>query len=129
MNKEFLTNPAIEINDEYAFWEEVAYVIPKIEHDIRPKGNQSLNSETKQACTICWAVNQIIRLFWLDLTPEQTNILYIEVVKYCTKYWYVIGAWRYIPSAINAVIKRWNEIWYKTFKEWIMWKGFINRRI
>lgn len=40
MNKELLTNDAIDINDEYAFGDEVEYVTQKIEHNIRPKGNQ-----------------------------------------------------------------------------------------
>lgn len=122
IEKELLTNPAVELNDEYCFWDEIEYVCPKIEHDIRPKGNQWNNKETESACTIVWAVNQIIRLFWIDLTPEQTDKLYIEVVKYCTNHWYVIGAWWYIPTACNVVCKWWNEIWCRTFgKEKVFW--------
>ena len=122
MNKELLTNDAIDINDEYAFGDEVEYVTPKIEHNIRPKGNQWNSATTRSACTICGAVNQIIRLFWIDLTPEKTNKLYEEVVKYCTKEGYVIGTWWYIPSACNAVCKWWNETGYKTFqKEQVFW--------
>lgn len=122
MNKELLNNPAVELNDEYCFGDEVEYVCPKIEHNIRPKGNQGNNKETESACTIVWAVNQLIRLFWLDLTTEQTNKLYIEVVKYCTKEGYVIGTGWYIPTACNAVAKWWNEIWCKTFnKDKVFW--------
>ena len=117
IDKNLLINPAVELNDEYCFGDEVEYVCPKIEHNIRPKWNQGNNKETESACTIVWAVNQLIRLFWLDLTPEQTDKLYIEVVKYATNYWYIIGTWWYIPTATNVVCKWWNEIWYKTFKE------------
>lgn len=122
MDKELFGNPAVELNDEYAFWEDVEYICPKIEHNIRPKGNQASNTETKSACTIVWAVNQLIRLFGLDLTTEQTNKLYIEVVKYCTNEGYTIWTGWYIPSACNAVVKRWNNIGYRTFnKEKVFW--------
>lgn len=33
-------NFARDFGDEYAFGEDVEFVIPKIEHNIRPKGNQ-----------------------------------------------------------------------------------------
>lgn len=56
-------NPAVDYGDEYAFGEEVEYVVPQIKHNIRPCGNQAKNKETKSACTIVGAVNQIIRLF------------------------------------------------------------------
>jgi len=117
-----LKNPARDYGDEYAFWEDVEYITPKIEHNIRPKGYQWKTSKTRSACTIIWAVNQLIRLFWLDLITEQTNILYDEVVDYCTKFWYVIGSWRSTPTACNAVCKRRNEAWYKKFwKEKVFW--------
>lgn len=112
-----MINPAIDFGDEYAFGEEVNYKTPEIKHNIRPQGNQWENKETKTACTIVWAVNQIIRLFWLELDKSKTNQLYIEVVKYCTKYWYVIGDWWATPTACNVVCKRWNEVWYKTFNK------------
>ena len=108
---------AWDFGDEYAFWEDVEFVIPKIEHNIRPHGNQWKNKETKSACTIVGAVNQLIRLFWLDLNMETTNKLYIEAVKYCEKFWYIIGEGRATPTACNVVCKFWNEIWYKTFKK------------
>jgi hypothetical protein len=62
----------------------VEYVVPKLTHNIRPCGNQGKNKETKSACTIVGAVNQIIRLYGLDLTEKQTNELYINAVNYCT---------------------------------------------
>lgn len=103
-------NDAWDLDDEWAFGEWVDYVIPEITHNIFPKTNQAKNKETKSACTIigCW--NQIIRLFWLDLTPEESNKIGIEVTNFCTKYWYEIGSWWATYSAINAVVKRWNTI-------------------
>ena len=112
-----LKNPARDFWDEYAFWESEECIIPEIKHDIWPCWNQWKNRETKSACTIVWAVNQIIRLFWLILSETQTNKLYVEVVKYCTKYWYVIWSWRWTPTAVDCVRKRRNEIWYKTFEK------------
>jgi len=112
-----MINPAIDFGDEYAFGEDVNYKTPEIKHNIRPQGNQWENKETKTACTIVWAVNQIIRLFWIDLNKAKTNQLYIEVIKYCEKYWYVIGDWWGTPTACNIVCKRWNEIWYKAFNK------------
>lgn len=83
---------ARDFGDEYAFGEDVEFVIPKIEHNIRPCGNQGKNTETKSACTIVGAINQIIRLFGIDLDMEKTNKLYIEAVKYCENFGYQIGA-------------------------------------
>lgn len=117
-----LKNPAWDFGDEYAFWEDTEYVTPQIEHNIRPHGNQGDNPETRSACTIVWATNQLIRLFWIDLNREKTNILYKEVIKYCQKYWYVVWSGRSTPTAVNVVCKWWNEIWYKTFnKEQVFW--------
>ena len=76
-----LKNTARDYGDEYAFGEDVEVIIPQIKHDIRPVWNQWKNTETKSACTIVWAVNQIIREFWLILSEVQTNKLYVEVVK------------------------------------------------
>lgn len=115
-------NTARDFGDEYAFWEDVEFVIPEIKHNVRPHGNQGKNKETSSACTIVWAVNQLIRLFALDLDMEKTNKLYIEVVKYCEKLWYSIGEWWSTPTACNSVCKWWNEIWYKAFKkEKVFW--------
>ena len=112
-----MTEVAYDYGDEYAFWEDTRCRIPQITHDIRPRGNQANNTETKSACTIVWAVNQIIRLFGLDLTTKQTNTLYIDAVHYCEKYWYVIGSWWWVPTAVDHVRKRWNEVASKTFKK------------
>lgn len=108
--------------DEYAFWEDIDYVIKPIEHKIFPKWNQGKNDKTKSACTIVWAVNQLIRLFWIDLDMEKTNKLYISAVDYCVSKWYKVGEWRSTPTACNNVCKWWNEIAYKTFnKEKVFW--------
>lgn len=96
--------------DEYAFGEEVDFEIKEITHNIRPKSNQWSNNETSSACTIIWALNQIIRLFWIDLTTKESNNLWIEAVHYCEKFWYRIGSGRDTPTAINCVCKFWNEI-------------------
>lgn len=115
-------NPAYDYWDEYAFWEDIEYVTPTIEHDIRPKGNQGKNQKTKSACTIVWAVNQLIRLFWLDMDMTKTNELYLEVVDYCVWEWYVIWNWWSTPVAVNAVCKWWNNIGYKRYnKEQVFW--------
>lgn len=101
--------------DEYAFWEDVEFDIHQINHDIRPHSNQALNIETSSACTIIWALNQIIRLFWINMTKQESNELWIEVVHYCEKFWYKIGAWRDTPTAINCVCKFRNETWSERF--------------
>ena len=117
-----LKNPAWDYWDEYAFWEDVEYITPELKHNIRPHWNQKMNPETRTACTIVGAVNQLIRLFWIDLDMEKTNILYKEVIKYCQNYWYVVWSGRSTPTACNVVCKWWNEIWYKTFdKEQVFW--------
>jgi len=102
--------------DEYAFWEEVDFDIKEITHNVRPHSNQWANTETSSACTIIWALNQIIRLFWIELTKKESNNLWIEVVHYCEQFWYRIGSWRDTPTAINSVCKFWNEIWAERFK-------------
>lgn len=103
-------NYAWDYWDEYAFWEDVDFIIKDITHDIRPKSNQALETETKSACTIIWALNQIIRLFGLDLDKKTTRELWKEVVNYCIQFWYKIGGWWDTPTAINSVCKFWNEI-------------------
>ena len=117
-----MENPAIDFGDEYAFWENIEFVIPEIKHNIRPCWNQGENKETKSACTIVWAVNQLIRLFWIDMDKKTTNKLYIEVVKYCEKNGYVIWSGRATPTACNTVCKWWNEIGCRTFnKDKVFW--------
>ena len=110
-------NLARDNGDELAFGEDTEYTTPKLTHNIRPRWNQGKNRETKSACTIVWAVNQIIRLFWLDLDTPTTNKLYIEAVKFCEWEGYVIGWWWSTPDAINAVRKWRNTIACKTFKK------------
>ena len=101
--------------DEYAFWEEVDFDIKEITHNIRPHSNQALKTETASACTIIWALNQIIRLFWLDLSRAASNDLWVEVVNYCKQFWYKIGNGWDTPTAINSVCKFWNEIWAERY--------------
>jgi len=103
--------------DEYAFGSDVIFKIPELKHDIRPKTNQNLNDETLKACTIVGSVNQLIRLFWLELDNKQQDKLCVEVVKYCTQYWYRIGHGWSTVDAINSVAKWWNNIGYKTFNK------------
>lgn len=105
-----------DYDDEYAFWEDVVYNIPTIEHNIRPKINQGMNNKSKSACTIFWAWSQLIRLFWLDLTREEANKTWLEVIDYCVKnWWYKVWEWWWTPTAVSYVTKWWNEIWYKRF--------------
>lgn len=102
--------------DEYAFWEDVVYNIPTLTHNIWPKINQGMNTISKSACTIFWAWGQLIRLFALDLTREEANKVWLEIIDYCVKKgWYVIGKGRGTPTAINYVCKWRNETWYKKF--------------
>lgn len=108
-------NYAWDYGDEYAFWEEVDFDIQEITHDIRPHSNQALNTETSSACTMIGALNQIIRLFWIDLNRDESNKLWIEVVTFCEQFWYKIWYWWDTPTAINAVCKFWNQIWAERF--------------
>lgn len=101
-------------DDEYAFGEDVVYDIPTIEHNVRPKINQGMNDKSKSACTIFWAWSQLIRLFWLDLTREEENSIWLNIIDYCVKKgWYEIGKGWWTPTAVSYVTKWWNEIWYK----------------
>ena len=119
-------NEAWDDGDEWAFGEEVNFSVPEITHNIWPHTNQWSRTKTSSACTIYWALNQIIRLFWIDLPTKESNDLWEEVVDYCIKnHWYVAWHWRSTPTAINAVCKWWNEIGAKKFdKE----KVFYTRR-
>lgn len=102
--------------DEWAFGEDVEFSIPELTHNIWPKTNQLNNIKTKSACTIIWALNQLIRLFALDLSSKDSDNLWVEVVEYCAKnFKYVPGSWWSTPTAINAVVHWWNEIWAKKF--------------
>ena len=111
-------NEAWDYWDEWAFGEEVEFTVPQITHNIWPHTNQWSRTKTKSACTIYWALNQIIRLFWLFLTKDESNDLWEEVVDYCVKnHWYTVWYWRGTPDAINAVCKWWNEIGAKRFNK------------
>lgn len=114
---EIKDNYAWDYGDEYAFWEEVDFDIPEIKHNIRPKSNQALEEETRSACTIIGALNQIIRLFGIDLNNKESRELWVEVVKYCEKFWYKVGYWWDTPTAINSVCKWWNEEGVKRFNK------------
>lgn len=108
--EEIKENYAWDYGDEYAFGDEVDFDIPEVKHNIRPKSNQASNKETQSACTMIGALNQIIRLFGIDLTKGESNNLWIEVVHYCEWFGYKIGSWWDTPTAINCVCKFWNEI-------------------
>lgn len=108
--EEIKENYAWDDGDEYAFGEEVEFSIPEIKHNIWPRSNQWSNIETSSACTMIGALNQIIRLFGIDLTTKESNKLWIEVVHYCEQFWYKIGGGWSTPTAINSVCKFWNEI-------------------
>ena len=108
-------NYAWDFWDEYAFGADVEFEIKEITHNIRPHTNQSSHTETSSACTMIGALNQIIRLFWIDLDTKKSNELWIEVVHYCEKFWYKIWNGWDTPTAINTVCKFWNEIWSERF--------------
>lgn len=108
--EEIKENYAWDYGDEYAFGDEVDFDIPEIKHNIRPRSNQGSNMETKSACTMIGALNQIIRLFGIDLTIKESNNLWIELVHYCEWFGYKIGNGWDTPTAINCVCKFWNEI-------------------
>lgn len=117
-----VANQAWDNWDERAFGEEVAISIPTIKHNIWPHTNQGLNTKTKSACTMVGALNQIIRLFWIDLSAADSNKLACEVVDYCIPYGYKVGNWWDTPTAINTVTKRWNEKGRLKFNKWkVFW--------
>lgn len=111
-------NEAWDYWDEYAFWDEIDFVIPTLSHNIWPHTNQGSRAKTASACTIVWWLNQLIRLFALNLSSKESNDLAEEVVDYCSKnYWYKPWNWRSTPTAINAVVHWWNEVGYKRFNK------------
>lgn len=123
---EQVENAAWDDWDEWAFGEEVNFEVPEVTHNVWPHTNQGSRTKTASACTIYWAVNQLIRLFAIDLNTKESNDLWEEVVDYCAKYhWYTPWYGRSTPTAINAVVKWWNEIWYKRFNKE---KVFYTRR-
>jgi hypothetical protein len=57
-----------EVDYAWDYWDEYAFGaidvnIPMLDHNIRPKTNQWMNTNTKSACTIVGSVNQLLRLF------------------------------------------------------------------
>lgn len=115
-------NAAWDNWDEWAWGEEIKYTIPTLTHNIWPKINQWARKKTASACTMAWALGQIIRLFAIDLTNKECNDLLEEVVDYCTKYGYTPWYGWDTPTAINTVVKWWNEVGYKKFnKEKVFW--------
>lgn len=107
-----------DYQDEYSFWADVVYNIPTINHTIWPKINQWMNTKSKSACTIFWAWAQLIRLFWLELTREKANEIWLLIVDYCVKnWWYKIWEGRATPTAVKYTTKRRNEIWCNEFKK------------
>lgn len=123
---EEVKNAARDDWDEWAFGEDVDFTIPTLKHNVWPRTNQGSRTKTASACTIYWALNQLIRLFALDLTSKESNDLWEEVVDYCAKnYWYTPWYGRSTPTAINAVVHRWNEVWYKRYNKE---KVFYTRR-
>lgn len=108
---------AYEREDEWCFWEETKFNIPKLTHNIWPTTNQWMNKETKSACTIVGTVNQLIREFALDMDYKTANNLAIEAVNYCTKYGYIVGHWWSVPDAVKYVCKWWNETARKRFNK------------
>ena len=109
-------NEAWDYWDEYAFWNEIDFTVPLVAHNVWPRVNQGNRTKTSSACTIVWWLNQIIRLFAIDLSSKESDDLAEEVVDYCVEnYWYKIWYGRSTPTAINAVVKWRNEIGYKRF--------------
>jgi hypothetical protein len=103
-------------DDEYAFWEDVVVKVKQIDNTIRPRINQWMNDKSKSACTIFWAWAQLIRLFWLDLSREEANKVWLEIIDYCvSKGWYVVWKWWWTPTAVKYVTNWWNEKGYKKY--------------
>lgn len=111
-------NDAWDYWDEYAFGWWLKFEVPEITHNIFPRTNQWARTRTKSACTIYGSLNQIIRLFWIDLTATESNDLWEEVMDYCAdNFGYRPGYWRSTPDAINAVCQWRNKIWHKRFNK------------
>ena len=91
MNEELLQTPAIpdaayDYGDEYAFGSEVEFEIKDVTNHNQARSCQMNHPETKYACTIIGAVNQIIKLFDLNLSPTDADKLGLEVAIYATKF-------------------------------------------
>lgn len=102
-------NPAKDIVDEYSLGEEIEFEIPEITHNIHSTTHQGMHKDSVAACTIYGAVNQIIRLFGIDLSNKDANKLALEAVDFATNYGYVKGDGWWTYKAINTVVKWWNQ--------------------
>lgn len=107
---------AIALHDEYAFWEATLdFEIPTLTKIVEPRINQDKDDTTKMACTIFWPINQIIRLFGLDLTEEESNKLAKSAMEYCKREWGFTGNGRFSSLGTIFTVKRWNNEGRKQF--------------
>lgn len=108
---------AYDHGDEYAFWNTVEFEIKDITQHNQARSCQMNHPETKMACTIIWALNQIIKLFDLNLSPTDADKLGVEVATFATKFGYKFWSGWSTPTAINTVVKRWNTVGYQRFNK------------
>lgn len=112
-----ILNGAYDNGDERAFGDEVEFEIKDITSHEQARSCQMNHPETKYGCTIIGALNQIIKLFNLNLSPKEADDLGVEVVKFTTQYGYKVGHGWSTPTAMNTVAKWWNTIGYERFKK------------
>lgn len=117
MNLPQIPDAAYDKGDEWAFGEEVKFVIKDITSHAQAKSCQMNNPETKYGCTIVGALNQIIKLFNLNLSPKESDALGVEVVNFATQYGYKVGRGWSTPTAMNTVVKWWNSIGYGRYNK------------
>lgn len=122
MNEELLQTPAIpdaayDYGDEYAFGSEVEFEIKDVTNHNQARSCQMNHPETKYACTIIGAVNQLIKLYDLNLSPTDADKLGLEVATYATKFGYKFGSGWSTPTAINVVTKWRNEFGAKRYNK------------
>lgn len=104
------------LRDERAFGEETLdFTIPELENPVDPKSNQDKDPSTRMACTIFWPVNQIIRLFRLDLTEEESNKLAKSAMEYCKREWGFTGNGRFSSLGTIFTVKWRNNEGRKEF--------------
>lgn len=112
-----IVDSAYDNGDERAFGDEVEFEIKDITSHEQARSCQMNHPETKYGCTIIGALNQIIKLFNLNLSPKEADDLGVEVVKFATQYGYKVGQGWSTPTAMNTVAKWWNTIGYERFKK------------
>lgn len=110
-----IPNAASDFGDEWAFGNDVNFKIEDITSHEQARSCQNNAPETKYGCTIIGALNQIIKLFNLNLSPEDSDKLGIEVVNFATQYGYKIGYGWSTPTAMNTVVKWWNGEGHERF--------------